>query len=320
MTLPVFRIDKALAELEKHETCCRLCPRECRVDRRAGEAGFCGLSFAPVVAAVLPHFGEEPPLSGTAGAGTVFFSSCNLRCLFCQNHQTSHGGMGREMTGEGLARAMLRLQEKGCHNVEWVTPTPQLPAAVRALRIARKAGLVLPVVYNCGGYESPEVIALLEGVVDIYLSDFKFGSDEAAHCLAGVRDYVVHARGSLLEMVRQVGAGLEMDGEIARRGVIVRHLVLPGMAENTRDVLRWIGEALSLSVPLSLMGQYTPTPSVAGHPDLRREVTKEEYDDAIRLALEMGFEYLFVQDREGRPLVPDFRKSDPFDWGGEKGR
>jgi len=319
MSRSLSAIDKALAELQKHEECCRLCPRECRVDRRAGGTGFCGLPATPVVAAALPHFGEEPPLSGTGGAGTVFFSSCNLRCLFCQNHQISHGGMGKDMTGEELARSMNRLQEKGCHNVEWVTPTPQIPAAVRALRTARKEGLVLPVVHNGGGYENPEVIALLEGVIDVYLPDFKFGSDRAAYRLAGVRDYVAHARSSLREMVRQAGADLETEGGIARRGVIVRHLVLPGMAENTRDVLRWIGEELSLSVPLSLMGQYTPAPSAAGHGDLRRGLTKEEYADAVRLALDMGFEYLFVQDREGRPLVPDFSKEDPFDWGGKKG-
>ncbi len=320
MTADPVRIEKALEALETHERCCRLCPRQCRVDRRAGETGFCGLSAGLRVAAVLPHFGEEPPLSGTAGAGTVFFSSCNLRCVFCQNHQISHGMAGKGMSEADLARAMIRLQEKGCHNIEWVTPTPQLPAALRALRAAREAGLRLPVVYNGGGYENPEVIALLEGIVDIWLPDFKFGSDGAAFRLAGVRNYVENARASIREMVRQAGAGLEMTGETARSGVIVRHLVLPGMAGNTRQVLQWIARDLPLSVPLSLMGQYAPMPAAVELPGFGSAVSKEAYDGVIKLALEMGFEYLFVQDRDGKPLVPDFTREDPFDWEGDAGR
>jgi len=312
-------IARVAETLEKHYESCRLCPRGCAADRRRGKAGFCGLPDHAVIASALPHFGEEPPLSGTGGAGTIFFSSCNLRCVFCQNHQISHGGMGRKAAVEELSRIMLRLEEKGCHNIEWVTPTPQLPAILSALSLARGKGLTLPVVYNCGGYENPEVIALLDGIVDVYLPDFKFGGDEAAHRLAGVRDYVAHARASIAEMVRQVGTGLETEGDIARRGVIVRHLVLPGMAENTKEVLRWIGEHLSLSVPLSLMGQYTPIPAVARDPVLGGNVGKKAYEEIVTLALDMGFEYLFVQDLEGKPLIPDFRREEPFEWEGKGG-
>lgn len=315
MPLSPREIGRVAEALEQRYESCSLCPRRCAADRRRGKAGFCGLPDHPVVASALPHFGEEPPLSGTGGAGTIFFSSCNLRCVFCQNHQISHGGMGKAMTREELAGVMVRLEKQGCHNIEWVTPTPQLPAIVGALALAREEGLTLPVVYNCGGYENPDVIALLDGIVDIYLPDFKFGGDEAAHRLAGVRDYVAHARGAIAEMVRQAGTGLETTGDIARRGVIVRHLLLPGMAKNTKEVLRWIGEHLSLSVPLSLMGQYTPIASVGKDPLLGRRVGKKEYEEIITLALDMGFEYLFIQDLEGKPLVPDFRREDPFEWG-----
>jgi putative pyruvate formate lyase activating enzyme len=181
---------------------CVLCPRRCRVDRTAGETGFCGLPGRLVVDCALPHLGEEPPLSGRYGSGTIFFSSCNLRCVFCQNYSISHCARGKSMTPEGLARMMLGLQEEGCHNINAVTPTPQAPLIIEGLRLARREGLSVPFVYNCSGYENPEIIQLLAGDVEIYLPDFKFGSNETARQLSGVGDYVAMAVASLKEMAR----------------------------------------------------------------------------------------------------------------------
>jgi putative pyruvate formate lyase activating enzyme len=303
-----------IAHLNNLMKSCTLCPRKCAVNRITGEKGFCGLDKDIIVKSALPHHGEEPPVSGTHGAGTIFFSSCNLRCIYCQNHQISHDVSGERTDSEGLARMMLSLQEGKCHNIELVTPTPNLSGIMNALPIARRRGLKLPLVYNCGGYENPEVVELLEGVVDIYLPDFKYGNDEDAFHLSGAKDYPKYAAESIREMVRQVGDNLEEDGEIASRGLIIRHLVLPGKISNSVDVLNLIKKHISTSVPLSLMSQYTPVPPVADHPFLDRRITRGEYERVVNAALDMGFETIYTQDVDERSLSPDFERENPFNW------
>jgi len=293
---------------------CSLCPRECGVNRLDGQTGFCGLGAGAVLARALPHFGEEPPISGTAGAGTLFLSSCNLRCPFCQNYRISREGMGEATDRETLAGRMLELALKGCHNIELVTPSPQLPAVLEALLAAREWGLNLPLVYNCGGYEKADVIGLLDGIVDVWLPDFKYGSEGDALACAAPADYPEHALSSIGEMIRQAGERLQTAGGIARRGVIIRHLVLPGRVQNSLDAVRLIAERLSKKVPLSLMAQYTPTPAVADDPLLSRRVTREEYEAVVDHALDLGFENLFIQEVDEKNLVPDFDREEPFVW------
>ena len=294
--------------------CCTLCPRECRVNRIEGERGFCGLGPGAVVARALPHFGEEPPLSGTGGAGTLFFTSCNLKCPFCQNYQISRDRLGAAMDREALAGVMLELALKGCHNIELVTPTPQIPAILESLLAATEWGLHLPIVYNCGGYEKTDVICLLDGIVDIWLPDFKYGNDRDARECSAPPDYPRQALESIGEMIRQTGEGLETRGGIARRGVIIRHLVMPGRVQNSLDVIRLIAARLSKKVPLSLMAQYTPTPAVSADPFFCRRVTREEYETVVDLALDLEFENLFIQEVGGHNLAPDFNRDAPFKW------
>jgi putative pyruvate formate lyase activating enzyme len=293
---------------------CTLCPRACRVNRLEGEKGFCGLGPGAVLARALPHFGEEPPISGTVGAGTLFFTSCNLKCPFCQNFQISRDRMGKAVDREALAGVMLELAMKGCHNIELVTPTPQLPAVLESLLAACEWGLQLPLVYNCGGYEKTEVIRLLDGIVDVWLPDFKYGNEKDAWECAAPADYPQQTMESIAEMIRQTGERLETAGGIARRGVIIRHLVLPGRVQNSLDVIRLVAAQLSKKVPLSLMSQYTPTPNLSEEPLLGRRVTREEYETVVDLAIELDFENLFIQEIDQHNLAPDFNKEAPFNW------
>lgn len=306
-------IDQPIDSLKRILKECVLCPRMCRVDRIAGDQGFCRLSAKMVISSALPHHGEEPPLSGTGGAGTIFFSSCNLKCIYCQNWQISHSPAGRAVTAEELAGIMLDLEAQGCHNIEPVTPTPHLAGIIEALGIARERGLRVPFVFNCGGYEGEEILRLIEGMVEIYLPDFKYGLDEAGMSCSGVPDYPRHAREALREMVRQVGPSLEIEDDVACRGLLVRHLVLPGRMENSLAALRLIRE-ISPSIPLSLMSQYTPIPAVQGDPLLGRRVTKEEYEQVVDAALDLGFEELYTQEVDDRALNPDFEREEPFAW------
>jgi putative pyruvate formate lyase activating enzyme len=292
---------------------CALCPRECGIDRTRGERGFCLLTDTIIMSHALPHYGEEPPVSGQCGAGTIFFSSCNLRCIYCQNYQISHRLMGRSVDPSELSRAMLELQENRCHNIELVSPTPHIPCVLKALSLACADGLHIPLVYNCGGYDNPDVIEMLDGIVDIYLPDFKYGTDEDSFIFSGVTDYVSYTLGSIKEMVRQVGDSLATENGIARRGIIIRHLVLPGSVTNSLRVLDMIKEHISTSVPISIMAQYEPIPSVTTHPFLCRKITNLEYETIVNYAVDLGFEYIFIQDRsDERTLIPDFERNDPF--------
>lgn len=292
---------------------CTLCPRKCHVDRTAGELGYCRLPADIVMNCALSHHGEEPPLSGTQGAGTIFLSSCNLGCIYCQNYQISHNTQGCNLTILQLATVMLDLQKSGCHNVEPVTPTSQAPLVMEALCLARTQGLTVPFVYNCGGYENPDIIKLLDGMVDIYLPDFKYGLEEDSIMFSSAPGYPRFALDSLKEMVKQVGDHLELKKGIAERGIIIRHLVLPDRIENSKEVLRMIKKEISTSVQLSLMSQYTPVAKVRHHPILKRRITKQEYEQVTNYALKLGFDNIFVQDVNDEELTPDFDRENPFD-------
>lgn len=293
---------------------CTLCPRNCRVNRNRGEKGFCGLGPEIVLSRALPHFGEEPPISGDRGAGTVFFTSCNLRCAYCQNWQISLSTSGKTISPRDLADVFMNLQAQGCHNIEAVTPTPQLPGFVEALALARSRGLDLPVVFNCGGYESAGTIKLLDGIVDVWLPDFKYGLEAAARELSGAADYPLRAIEAIREMVRKAGPELITSDDIAQRGIIIRHLVLPGMVDNSIAALEMIRKEVSTEVPVSIMSQYTPKAAMEQHPVLGRRVSGREYGKVLDAALELGFETIFTQDIDERNIAPDFDREAPFQW------
>jgi putative pyruvate formate lyase activating enzyme len=267
---------------------CTLCPRNCRVDRTAGKRGFCRTGDRPFLSSWNPHFGEERPLVGMSGSGTIFFGYCNLGCIFCQNWTISHFGEGAEMSFEALADAMLDLQRMGCHNINLVTPTHQTPMILRSLAIAAVNGLRIPIVYNCGGYESLEVIQLLDGVVDIYMPDFKYADPEMAFRYSKAKDYPTIAKAVIKEMHRQVG-DLVMDTRgIATRGLLVRHLILPENIAGTAEVVRFIAEEISKNTYVNIMDQYRPCYKANEYPPLDRRITSKEFTEAVNLALKAG--------------------------------
>ncbi len=269
---------------------CRLCPRECGADRLAGEKGACGAGAGLVVSSANAHFGEEPPISGTRGSGTVFLAHCCLKCVFCQNYPISHLGNGKSVTVEKLAAMMLDLQQRGCHNINLVTPTHYMPQLLDAIFTAAAAGLHIPIVYNCSGYESLEAIKILEGVVDIYMPDIKYGPrSPAAAGISKAPDYFERASAAVAEMYRQVGNLKCEDDGIAWRGLIVRHLVLPDGLAHSRDVLSFIATELSPDVFISVMEQYFPAYLATDYPALSRRITAAEYAQVVAAAGEFGF-------------------------------
>jgi len=272
---------KLLTELLKE---CRLCPRECRVNRLDGQAGYCGAGSEPMVSSAFPHFGEEPPLVGFHGSGTIFLTYCNLRCIFCQNYDISHLGKGEAVTSSGLARAMLRLQEIGCHNINFVTPTHYAPQIVASLPEAIEKGLRLPIVYNCSGYESIEVIQLLEDVVDIYMPDAKYMDEKFSKRFSNAPDYPEVIRKVLKEMYRQVGDLVTNSLGIAERGLLIRHLVMPGGVASSEAVLEFIAEEISVHSYVNIMDQYRPEYRAHEHSEISRRITHKEYMEAIQIA------------------------------------
>ncbi|MCA1960219.1 MAG: radical SAM protein [Desulfomonile sp.] len=294
---------------------CALCPRRCRVNRTAGERGYCGAGPEPAIAAAVAHFGEEPPLTGEGGAGTIFFTRCNLRCVYCQNHEISQGGVGRVISPEALALEMLRLQRSGCATIEPVSPSHHLPGLLAALAQATERGLTLPVVYNTNGYEAPETLDLLDGIIDVYLPDLKYASDQAATKYSDACDYVKTARSAILKMYDQVGNLVVGLSGTAVRGMILRHLILPGDLAGTRETLLWIRDHLPTTVTLSLMAQYSPLHRSAEFIELHRKLSEDEYERAVDLAWDLGFENVFVQDLSSQKTgIPDFGADVPFRW------
>ncbi len=263
---------------------CRLCPRECKVNRLDGEMGVCQAGLEPKVSSAFPHFGEEPPLVGYHGSGTIFLTHCNLRCIFCQNYDISHLGNGEPMTPSDMARVMVRLQEMGCHNINFVTPTHYAPQIVASLPEAIENGLRLPIVYNCSGYESIEVIRLLEGVVDIYMPDAKYMDEKHSTKFSNAPDYPKIIKEVLKEMHRQVG-DLTVNSEgIAERGLLIRHLVMPDGVASSEAVLRFIAEEISIHSYVNIMDQYRPEYRAHEFPEINRRITQKEYLEAIQWA------------------------------------
>jgi putative pyruvate formate lyase activating enzyme len=276
---------------------CKLCPRKCGANRLEGERGFCGAGRLARVAAASVHHGEEPPISGTRGSGTIFFSHCNMRCIFCQNYPISQYGNGREMDAATLSAEMLRLRDRGVHNVNFVTPTPHAPQMAEAVLRAREAGFDIPVVYNTNGYDSIETLTSLEGIVDIYLPDAKYRSADLAGAVSGTPGYARCNDAAIDEMVRQVGLLSHVDDGTAVRGVLVRHLVLPGRVEETEAVLANLAERYGTDLPLSLMGQYFPAWRAASTEGFDRKLSRREYGRAIEAAERLGFRNVFIQER-----------------------
>jgi len=267
---------------------CRVCPRSCKVDRRQDDKrGFCRVGVRALVSSFSPHFGEEPPLVGVGGSGTIFLASCNLACVFCQNWEISQTRRGREVTDEQLAGAMLELQALGCHNINFVSPTIYVPQILAALPYAVAGGLRLPLVYNSGGYDSLETLRLLDGIFDIYMPDIKYADEAFARKYSLVKDYYPVARAALKEMHRQVGDLVTEDG-VAVRGLIIRHLVLPQGLAGTAEVMRFIAQQLSVHSYVNVMAQYRPENKASNYPELSRRISAEEYQEAIELARAQG--------------------------------
>ncbi len=274
---------------------CRLCPRECGVDRINGEPGFCKTPVNPIVSSRNLHHGEEPPISGYRGSGTIFFSRCNMRCIFCQNYPISQLGAGESSTTNELADMMLYLQRKGAHNINFVTPSHLVHAILEALAEACKKGLNIPLVYNSGGYDSMAGLELLDGVVDIYMPDAKYSDNDVAKRLSDAENYVEANRAALREMHRQVGS-LRMDEEgVAYRGLLIRHLVLPGGLAGSGEIMKFIAEKLSPDTYVSLLSQYFPANKAAAFPELDRTVTREEYRKVLTVMENCGLNSGFVQ-------------------------
>jgi putative pyruvate formate lyase activating enzyme len=276
-------------ELWKVLASCRLCPRACGVNRAAGKTGVCRSTARLKVASFGPHFGEEPALVGRGGSGTIFFSNCNLLCSFCQNWPINHRGDGDPVSHTDLAAMMLDLQRQGCHNINLVTPTHVVPHIVRALRLAVDRGLALPLVFNNGGYDSLDVIRLLDGVVDIYLPDFKYQDGSiAAKYSSGAADYPEVAAATIAEMHRQVGKLAVDERGVATRGLLIRHLVMPHNLAGTDRFVRWVARELSPDTCVNLMAQYRPEHRAREYPELSRRITREEWEQAIAWAREAG--------------------------------
>jgi putative pyruvate formate lyase activating enzyme len=286
------RVRAAYARLSN----CDLCPHQCRVDRRKGETGFCRAGLKPQIASATLHHGEEPPISGTCGSGTIFFSWCTLRCRFCQNFPISQLGNGEELSTNALAERMLKLQRSGAHNINLVTPGHYLPQILAALWLAIPRGFKLPLVWNSNGYETVDTLTLLDGIVDIYLPDMKYSDEEPAVRFSAAPGYRVINRAAVREMFRQVGQ-LQLDEEgIARRGLIIRHLVLPEGAAGSLATLRWIAETLGPETHLALMNQYFPAYQAEKTPGLQRKISDEEYAEAVKALHDYGLENGWVQE------------------------
>ncbi len=268
---------------------CRLCPRDCRTDRSGSKPGYCKSGIKPVVASAALHHGEEPPISGTKGSGTIFFSNCNMSCVYCQNYPISQLGVGNEVSIAGLAEMMLTLQGKGAENINLVTPTHFAAQAVHAVYLARRKGLAIPIVWNSSGYESLETVKLLDGFVDIYLCDYRYAAPETAKKYSNAADYPFAVEDALEEMVRQVGI---FDGG---RGVIIRHLCLPGHLAETAEILRRIKEKFGPAIPVSFMSQYFPAYRTPDYPEINRGLTAEEWREAKKIFHEAGLQAGWIQ-------------------------
>lgn len=283
------RVEALMAYYEN----CHLCPRNCRVNRLKGQTGVCRATARVKVSSAFPHFGEEAPLVGQRGSGTIFFANCSLRCVYCQNYTISLYGEGVEISDDQLAEIMLKVQSFGCHNINLVTPTHYVPSIIRAVHLACQRGLKIPLVYNTGGYDNPEMIQLLDGIVDIYLPDLKYSDPaQAATYSEGAYNYPYYAKLAIKEMHRQVGDLVVDERGIAKRGLILRHLVLPNNVGGTKEVIRFIAEELSPMTYVNLMDQYRPEHRAKEFPAISRRLKREEFQEALKWARQYGLKRL----------------------------
>lgn len=313
---------RRVESLEALLECCTVCPLDCGNNRLQGNLARCYSAHLPIVSSYTPHFGEEPPLTGTHGAGNIFFGNCNLRCVYCQNYQISQAHkqqIKNEISHERLAEMMLELQTRGCHNINFVSPTHFAPQMARAILLAAERGLRLPVVYNTNAYDSVAVLQLLDGIVDVYLPDLKYAEDEAGYLYSKVPRYRAVSRAALKEMFRQTGESLAYDDAgLLKRGLVIRLLVLPNDIGSLRESLEWIRQELSPSVAISLMAQYYPTNVAGTNPRytlLSRRITESEWLRAISALEDLGMEEGWIQEYDGAPFYyrPDFNNAEtPF--------
>lgn len=286
---------------------CKLCPRSCGSNRAAGQTGYCGMSAEVKVARASLHMWEEPCISGTNGSGTVFFTGCPLKCVYCQNRTIAIGSTGERISIERLSEIFIELQEKGAHNINLVTPTHYVPQIVEALKSAKEKGLHIPIVYNTGSYEKAETIQALEGLVDIYLPDCKYYDSELAAKYSNAPDYFKVASDAIEEMVRQVGKPM-FEGNLMKRGVIVRHMILPGHTKDSRKIIERLYKTYGDDIYISIMNQYTPLPQMKNFPEINRRITAREYDKVVDYAISLGIENAFIQEGETakESFIPDF--------------
>jgi len=288
-------IDKTFELLES----CVICPRKCQVNRLNGEKGFCKTALLPKVFSYTQHHGEEPPISGKNGSGTIFFSNCNMQCVYCQNFKFSQAGLGEEIQTEELADYMLRLQDMKCHNINFVTPTHVMPQILKALHLAIPKGLKIPLCYNTSGYELPGIIKLLDGIIDIYLPDMRYSDNESAIKYSSAPDYPWHNQQSIKEMHRQVGIAQIDENGIIKKGMIIRHLVLPNKISGTEKIMKFIAEEISKETYISLMSQYFPCYKAKGTDPLGRRITIEEYKEAQDIMHKYDLHNGWIQEPSG---------------------
>lgn len=287
---------------------CNLCPRECKVDRGLGKIGFCKVPNHIKVARAALHFWEEPCISGEEGSGTVFFSGCNLRCVYCQNRKIAEGVYGKEITVDRLAAIFLELQEKGANNINLVTPSHYVLEIIEALKMAKMQGLTIPIVYNSSAYEKEEVLKLLEGLVDVYLPDFKYMDEKLSQKYSNALHYPDVAKKALKEMIRQVGEPRFNEKGILIKGVVVRHLVLPGYTEDSKRIVKYLYETYGNNIFISILSQFTPLEGLEAYPEINRKLTEKEYEDVVDYAIEIGVENGFIQEGSvaEESFIPDF--------------
>lgn len=287
---------------------CTLCPRRCRADRTKGGYGFCGASDKVKTARAALHFWEEPCISGTHGSGTVFFSHCTMKCVFCQNYDISTCNKGRTVTGEELADKFLDLQSQGAHNINLVTPTHFVPQIITALDIAKNKGLTIPIVYNTSGYENTETLKMLEGYIDIYMPDMKYFDDKYAVKYSNAPGYFNIAKNAVREMFRQTGTPIFDENGIMQRGVIVRHLMLPGLLFDSKKIMDYLYNEYKNNIYVSIMSQYTPLPHVKNYPELNRRLNPKHYNAMVDYCANLGMENAFVQEGEAadESFIPPF--------------
>ena len=294
--------------MEKLLLNCTLCPRNCGVNRKIGEKGFCKASENPKVARYSLHFWEEPCISGENGSGTVFFSNCTLKCVFCQNRKISNNGIGEEITPEKLSEIFLKLQDMGAHNINLVTPTHYTISIIKSLEIAKNKGLALPIIYNTSGYEKASTIKMLDGIVDVYLPDFKYFSDKFAIKYSNAPNYFEYASESLAEMVKQTGTVNFDDEGTVKTGTIVRHLMLPGLLFDSKKVIDYLYNTYKDDIFINIMNQYTPMEEFRDFPELNKKISKEYYNCLVDYACELGIKNAYIQDgdTQDKSFIPEF--------------